>query len=136
MAVQTIKPAGTRTFTDSYPGTPDQVAQVRAALVSMLNGCPVADDVVLTASELSANAVVHTRSGQPGGRFAVQVTVRPGDYVWIEVEDQGGPWARPEHEEKRHGLDIVEALVGPGNWGVDGNDVSGWTVWARLDWLS
>ena len=87
------------------------------------------------ASELAANAAVHSRSAAPGGWFTVRAEVRDGDYVWIEVEDQGGPWACHAHDDDHpHGLDLVDALAGDGNWGIDGDASHGRTVWARLDW--
>jgi hypothetical protein len=51
-----------RTGGVAYPGRVEQVSMVRADLRAMLNGCPVADDVILCASELAANAVRHSRS--------------------------------------------------------------------------
>lgn len=118
----------------AYPGEPRQARRVRADLLTILAGCPVADDCVLIASELAANAAIHSRSRMPGGSFTVHSRVEPGDYIWLEVEDNGGAWAATTQEDSRpHGLDIVAKLAGPGNWGIDG-DESGRTVWARLDW--
>lgn len=45
------------TLEQAFCGSPDQVACVRAAVRLVLEGCPVADDVVLMLSEVSANAV-------------------------------------------------------------------------------
>jgi hypothetical protein len=44
------------TFERSYAGREDQVREVRADLDAVVKGCPFADDFVLMASELSANA--------------------------------------------------------------------------------
>ena len=38
--------------------------------------CPRADDVILCASELAANAALHSRSRLPGGTFTVRATVQ------------------------------------------------------------
>jgi hypothetical protein len=123
-------------FAGSYPGLPGQVRHVRRALAQALNECPVADESVLVVSELCANAAIHSNSREPGGRFTVRTEVRPEDCVWIEVTDQGGPWDRPNGDDDRpHGLDIVAAIAGDGNWGIDGDGDSGRTVWVRLDWL-
>src|SRR5581483_8416432 len=62
------------TWEQAYGGTGDQVACVRAAVQSRLETCPVADDVVRLLSELSANAVAHSDSGEPGGKFMVRLT--------------------------------------------------------------
>ncbi len=81
-----------RTTGVTYPGTPEHVHQVRADLRPILRGCPMTDDVILCASELAANAAIHSDSRLPGGTFTVRAKISPGDYVWIEVEDNGGPW--------------------------------------------
>jgi len=60
----------------------------------VLAGCPAADDVILCASELATNSVLHSCSGLPGGTFTLRVTISQG-FVRINVEDDGGPWTRP-----------------------------------------
>jgi anti-sigma regulatory factor (Ser/Thr protein kinase) len=77
-----------RIFARSYPGRLGQPRLVRAALAPLLMGCPRADDAVLIASELAANAAVHSNSAAPGGQFTVRAGIRGEDYIWIEVEDQ------------------------------------------------
>jgi anti-sigma regulatory factor (Ser/Thr protein kinase) len=135
MAVHTINEVDRRTFTRRYPGDGSQARLVRAAVTLLLDGCPHAVDAVLITSELAANASVHSNSAAPGGRFTVRAEVYCGDYVWIEVEDQGGPWTRGENRHGYvHGLDLVDALAGTGNWGIDGDAEHGRIVWARLDW--
>jgi anti-sigma regulatory factor (Ser/Thr protein kinase) len=56
----------------------------------LLPECDARDVVSLIASELTANAVRHTASGQPGGWFGVTVTWA-AESVLVEVEDNGGP---------------------------------------------
>jgi hypothetical protein len=125
--VQDQEQALSRTF----GGKRCEVSQARAFVAEILGGCPVSDDVILCVSEFSANAVLHSRSGDPGGRFTVRVEMIPGDYVWVEVEDGGGPWGhQADHGVPGHGLDIVGKIAS--EWGVDGYD-SGWVVWARFD---
>ena len=53
-----------------FAGVPAQVAEVRRFVAYLLDGCPARDALVPCASELSANAVVHTASGH-GGSFMV-----------------------------------------------------------------
>ena len=48
--------------------------------------------MILCASELAANAAVHSRSRLPGGTFTVRATVSPGLHARVEVEDNGGAW--------------------------------------------
>jgi anti-sigma regulatory factor (Ser/Thr protein kinase) len=125
---------GTRLFDRSYAGEASQVGLVRSDLAAFAAGCPVLDDLVLMASELAANAVQHSRSGEPGGRFTVQAGA--GGHAWLEVEDQGGPWSAWDLDsEHGRGLSIVAALAGDGNWGVDNGHTDGpHTVWACLKW--
>ena len=77
----------------SYPARPDQVARVRALLAGMLGDCPAAADVILMADELVTNAVLHSRSHEPGGTFRLRILISDGDSVRIEVADAGGEWA-------------------------------------------
>jgi anti-sigma regulatory factor (Ser/Thr protein kinase) len=134
LAVPAFHPARPHTCTWSYPGKIQQIRLVRAALAPLLEGCPVADDTLLVCSELAANAALHSRSAEPGGRFTVRVRIFPGEYVRVEVEDQGGAWDSHHDPERPHGLDLVRMLAGEGRWGVTGGD-DGRTVWARFDWL-
>jgi anti-sigma regulatory factor (Ser/Thr protein kinase) len=94
----------------------------------------MADDVLVCASELATNAVLHSQSRLADGAFTVRGKISPGSYVWIEVEDDGGPWSPAACDPERgHGLDIIRALTD--DWGIDG-DHAGRTVWARFDWPS
>jgi len=121
-----------RTSCVTYPGSVEQVSAARADLGALLCDCPVADDVILCASELAANAALHSHSRMPGGTFTIRAVVHPGWHVRIEVEDNGGPWvALPSHPGGRHGLDIVRALAS--ELGVNGNHAAR-TIWARFDW--
>jgi serine/threonine-protein kinase RsbW len=123
-----------RTTGVTYRGTPGHVRAVRADLRPILHDCPMADDVILCASELAANAAIHSHSRLPGGTFTVRAKISPGDYAWIEVEDNGGPWAPTVRNPSQHdGLDIVRALAS--ECGIDG-DQDGRTIWARFDWTA
>jgi hypothetical protein len=114
----------------TFHGRADEISQVRRDVASYLAGCPAADDAVLIASELAANSVVHSASG--GEFFTVRCETYP-DYVWIEVEDLGGPWQLRQPDDRPHGLDIIGALADPGNWGTDTTSDGDRIVWARLD---
>ena len=105
-----------RTSGVTYPGSMEYVSAVRADLRALLPGCPMADDVILCASELAANAAVHSASGMPGGTFTVRAALHAGCHVRVEVEDKGGPWVAPlSHQGGHHGLDIVRALASVGD---------------------
>jgi serine/threonine-protein kinase RsbW len=121
-----------RTSGVTYPGSAEHIRAVRADLRALLRGCPMADDVILCASELTANAAIHSRSRLPGGTFTVRAKISPGNYAWIAVEDDGGRSTQGIRDcTGHHGLDIVRALAT--DWGI-GGDRTTRTIWARFDW--
>lgn len=77
--------------------------------------------------------MLHSASKNSGGTFTVRAEVRDGDYVRVEVKDNGGPWEGRSHRDGRpHGLDIVRDLTTDS--GRDGDPITGWVMWARFDW--
>jgi anti-sigma regulatory factor (Ser/Thr protein kinase) len=123
------EPIAPTCYTGIYPGRADQLHHVRQAVARHLAGCPAADDAVLILSEFAANAIVHSASRSKF--FTVRAELYP-DYVWVEAEDHGGPWRRRQSDSRLHGLDVVQALTGPDNWGVETTTDGGRVVWARL----
>jgi two-component sensor histidine kinase len=111
-----------------FGGQADQVSLVRREIASYLAGGPAADDVLLIASELATNAVLHSRSR--GRSFTIRVEQR-ADQVLIECEDLGGPWRRRQDDDRPHGLDIVATLVGPDCWGTRTTAEGTRITWAR-----
>jgi len=123
---------GLRTTEVTYPGGTEHIRAVRADLRAVLDDCPRADDVILCASELAANAAQHSRSRLPGGTFTVRATVSPGHYARVEVQDNDGPWNQAMTGPARyHGLDIIGAVADA--WG-SGCDRTTRTIWARFGW--
>ena len=118
------------THTATYPGREDQVRHVRGAIAEYLAGCPAADDAVLVVSELASNAILHSASRD---RFFTIRAELHADYVRVEVEDLGGPWRRRQRDDRPHGLNVIEALTGPGGWGTETTRDGGRIVWAQLD---
>jgi serine/threonine-protein kinase RsbW len=119
-----------RRFHGTYSAEPAQVGCARRALVRALDGHPSAADAALIASELATNAVLHSASGR-GGKFTLRAEIHVS-YVWVEVEDAGGPWHQARHGDNRpHGFDVIEAFTGRDNWGINGG-VTGRVVWARI----
>jgi hypothetical protein len=104
----------------TFHGRADQVQQVRHEVAGYLGGCPVAADIIL-----------HSQSR--GSTFTVRCHASPGQ-ARIEVEDLGGPWRRPYPGDRPHGLDIVQALTGPDQWGTQPAGTGGRIVWAQLTW--
>ena len=126
----TAEPAAATRHTSTYPGRTDQLHHVRRAVASHLAGCAAATDAVLVASELAANAILHSHSR--AAHFTIRTELHPDD-VRIEAEDSGGPWRRRQPDGRPHGLDVVEALVGPDGWGTETTTGGARIVWARLD---
>jgi anti-sigma regulatory factor (Ser/Thr protein kinase) len=117
--------------TGVFPATADQVRRARRFTAGLLDGWPIADDVVMCVSELATNAVLHSSSRQQGGTFAVRLETAASGHIRVAVRDNGGPWTRREHGDGRpHGLDIVRQLAS--EFGVEGDGRHGRTVWVRL----
>jgi anti-sigma regulatory factor (Ser/Thr protein kinase) len=122
-----------RTSEIIYPGAAEHVRRVRDGLRPLLADCPMADEVILCASELAANAVLHSNSRLPGGTFTVRGEISSGRYARIEVEDNGGPWIPAgSRSPGHHGLGIVDALAT--DWGIVGKDTNR-TAWTVFDWM-
>ena len=115
-----------------FAGDAGQVRAARRFLAGLLDGCPAAGDALLCVSELATNAVLHSRSGGPGGRFTVRATRRAGS-VRVEVVDEGGPWGheRDGDGQSGRGLLIVGELAS--RWGRE-DGAGRRTIWFELDW--
>jgi anti-sigma regulatory factor (Ser/Thr protein kinase) len=126
----TAAAAGIRRHTGTYSAEPRQVGLARAALAGWLGGCPWADEAILIASEFATNSVLHSAS-RDGGAFTLRAEVCR-DRLRIEVEDGGGAWRHGLRDDGRpHGFDVMTAIAGAGNWGIDGDD-RGRVAWARF----
>lgn len=120
----------------AFPGAVEQAGQVRAALRPILRDCPVADEVVLLASELSANAVAHSASGGPGGKFTVRLQHAPGQYVRGEVEDEGSGWEGSLRDSARDASGLLLVMEFASACGVDRGPDGHQVVWFRVDYAS
>jgi hypothetical protein len=116
-----------------FPGEERQLSLVRRWLESLLPDCPPRDDVLLIATELGANAVLHTASGR-GGHFVLEVTWEEA-VVRVAVEDGGaasGPQVIDDPVGDRgRGMLVVQGLSVC--FGVHGDHL-GRTVWAEVPW--
>ncbi len=125
---------GVRSFSRAYSGRPQAIGTARADIARVLAGCPAADNVILCLSEVASNAVLHSRSGRPGGGFGVRLEAREGHRVRVDVDDDGGPWEAGDAEdgdEHGYGLGIVSAMsAGMGTMSGDGWRI----VWFECPW--
>jgi hypothetical protein len=118
-------------YRGTFGGRAEEASRVRREITDYLGNCPVAADLVLIASELASNCILHTRSR--GSSFRVRCELSPGS-ARIEAEDMGGPWRRRKPDDRPHGLGIVAALTGPDGWGTQAAGDGHRIVWARLSW--
>ena len=126
--------APTASWRRTFPGEPRQLGELRRWIASLLPPRPPRDDVTSVADELASNAIRHTRSGNDGGQFTVEIT-RHGPLVRVTVTDDGAPSGPrlvddPDSEHGR-GLVVVNALAVRA--GVHG-DRQGRRVWADIGW--
>ena len=121
-----------RGWSRTFPAAPDQAREARRFLAHILDGSGSTADAVVCLSGLVSNAVLHSRSGRPGGTFTVRIHTTRDGYLRVEVDDQGGPGIlQPSRNPQRgHGLRIVSELSRA--CGVAG-DHSGRTLWFEID---
>jgi serine/threonine-protein kinase RsbW len=134
-------------WTRTFRGTPASVPQARRFVAELLAGCPAREVLMACVSELSANAIVHSASGN-GGVFVVEVACPQEGTARISVTDDGSesvPVARPLGvvdgvgglgsldlaAEGGRGLALVAACTN--RWGWE-DAYPGRTVWAEACW--
>lgn len=122
----TSVPVSAQRWRRDFPGELDQARAARRFTAALLAGCPQLDEVLLAVDELVVNALRHTKSGQPGGAFTVEVTRWDGA-VAVSVTDEGAP-SEPavtdaeDDAESGRGLRTVSLMAS--GWGWFGNDRS------------
>jgi anti-sigma regulatory factor (Ser/Thr protein kinase) len=117
----------------AFPAAPEQVREARRFLAGVLDGGPAAGDAVLCLSELVTNATVHSRSGEPGGRFTVTAAIA-GGRLRVEVRDEGGPWTQPvRSRDGQHGRGLLVVGQLARDWGRAGDSATGWTIWFTMN---
>ena len=74
------------------PGTPESAGAARSMTRQLLgDGHPAAETVQLVVSELVTNAILHSKSGAPGGTVTLALCPGPGGGILVQVRDDGGP---------------------------------------------
>ncbi|MEV3925502.1 ATP-binding protein [Actinomadura coerulea] len=120
-----------------FPGRADQIPLARQFAMFLFAETSIASDVGFVVTELATNAIRHTRSGQHGGRFTVELVL--GGLAYVGVSDLGGggyPTVRYDpldcrgESESGRGLWAVSQLAAM--LGVHGSPIEGHTVWADL----
>ncbi|GAA4934459.1 hypothetical protein GCM10023224_13790 [Streptomonospora halophila] len=122
-----------------FPGLASQIHHARRFVERMLAPSPQLTTATLLTSELATNAITHSASGMPGGKFEVTVDLGRG-WARVEVRDLGSPERpQPQHRdpydvsEHGRGLDLVDALAS--TWGAESRpDGLGRRVWFELMW--
>ena len=129
----------------NFEGLPEHLTKVREFTRTVAGHRTGADLVEMVASELAGNAIQHSGSGEPGGKFTIQVADFE-DRWQVCVIDEGGP--KVPHVCERASVENVEALDQLGDeaeagrglsmvaavssaWGVRGDRTSR-TVWAEI----
>lgn len=118
------------------PGVVTSVPLLRQYVTLMLTAAGHRDleRVRLVLTELMSNAVIHTRSSEPGGLVAVEVAEIGEGLVRVVVTDAGArtvPRPRRSEDDEDHGrgLCLVEAMSA--RWGTRPS-LLGTTVWAEV----
>ncbi|HEY6294811.1 MAG TPA: ATP-binding protein [Streptosporangiaceae bacterium] len=119
----------------SFRGTPESVPDARRFVAELLAGCPARDVLLTCVSELSANAITHTASGD-GGAFIVFVAYPRDGVARVAVIDEGSssvpaPGALDLTAEGGRGLAMVAACTSRWGWA---ETYPGRTVWAEACW--
>jgi serine/threonine-protein kinase RsbW len=115
-----------------FSGRPEAAAGAREFARKALAGYPAADDAITALNEMVSNAILHSRSGLPGGTIEVRLTVTAAS-VLAEVLDEGPLSVSPvtlreSLTECGRGLVLVEALTRA--WGSAGHGL--WWFWVPL----
>lgn len=78
-------------FEAAFSGEPRSVGEVRHIVGDYLadGGFPHVGDVQLAITEAATNAILHSLSGTPGGKFRVCIEVVAGAWIQVDVCDQG-----------------------------------------------
>ncbi|MFC4912839.1 ATP-binding protein [Actinomadura gamaensis] len=118
----------------AFPGRPDEMASAREFVAALFAEAECLDVVKLVVSELTGNTIRHTRSGEDGGWFELEVVY--DDPAYVAVIDNGGGGVPVVKEAvdllatSGRGLFAVSRLAC--RMGVDGNPERGHRVWVEI----
>jgi serine/threonine-protein kinase RsbW len=124
-----------RPWARTFRGTPASVSEARRFASELLAGCPARETLIACVSELCANAVAHTASGN-GGVFIVEVDCSRAGVARVAITDEGSDSVPAAGvldllAEGGRGLAMVAACTS--RWGF-ADAYPGRTVWAEATW--
>lgn len=116
----------------TFPGLRDVLGEVQKSVTDVAGGTPHADRIIEAVLLLADNAIMHSLSGEEGGKLEVQITC--GDDFWrIRVDDSGSVASQPYRRRREagviHGLDRLHEIAT--HWGVLGSN-NAHAVWAEF----
>jgi anti-sigma regulatory factor (Ser/Thr protein kinase) len=100
----------------AVPGRAHLVPALRNLVGTLLADHPAVDDIRLMTTEIIANAIQHSLSGQRNGTLTVTI-LDTGHATRIEVTDEGPATSHPHHRSVKsgsqngYGLRLVDALA-------------------------
>ncbi|MCP2342013.1 ATP-binding protein [Actinomadura rupiterrae] len=119
----------------TFSGRPEQTASARDFAATLFAGAECVDVVKFVVAELTANTLRHTRSGEDGGWFGLEVVF--DDPAYVAVVDNGGrgiPAVRQPVDllaTGGRGLYAVSQLAH--RMGIEGSPVLGHRVWVEVE---
>ena len=119
----------------TFRGTAESVPEARRFVGEQLAGCPAREVLMTCVSELCANAITHTASGD-GGVFIVEVGCPRDGLARIAVTDEGGssvPAADAPDPAAEGGRGLAMVAACTSRWGY-ADAYPGRTVWAEACW--
>ncbi|MDQ2815234.1 MAG: ATP-binding protein [Actinomycetota bacterium] len=124
-----------RRWTRTFRGTPASVPKARRFVAELLAGCPARETLMTCVSELCANAVAHTDSGN-GGVFIVEIDCLRDGVARVAVTDEGSddvPAAGVLDLSAEGGRGLAMVAACTSRWGF-AEAYPGRTVWAEASW--
>ena len=118
-------------YASTFPGRADQLSQVRRDITAYLHNCPAADDLILIADELAANAILHTQSR--GATFTVRCQLSPAP-PGSRSKTSAAPGGPATPATGPTGWTSSPPSPARTQWGTQPAGTGGRTVWARLTW--
>ncbi len=116
------------------PGVPEAVGGARRLAGEVLQPGWQADSALTCLSELVANAIQHTRSGEPGRSFVMLVRRLPDGSALVSVWDEGVRTVQDVGSDRRpagHGCGLAVVAMLSEQWGVERLH-AGRRTWCRI----